>query len=182
MVLPSSSLVGPTNLVMVRCPSCHGLEDKVVDSRTAEEGAAIRRRRECMACGRRFTTFERAEEPMVWVTKRSGRRELFDRSKIVSGIRAASKNRPVTREAIEHLTSEIEDAVRALGPEVSSQAVGREVLERLGRVDDVSYLRFASVYKGFEGVGDFQKELGLLTKSSPPKGAPGPGGAEPAGA
>lgn len=146
----------------------------MVDSRTADEGSAIRRRRECVACGRRFTTYERIDEPMVWVTKRSGRRELFDRAKVASGIRAASKNRPVSLEAIESVACEIEDAVRALGPEVSSQAVGREVLDRLGRLDEVSYLRFASVYKGFEGVGDFQKEMGLLTKASPPKGLEGP--------
>lgn len=115
---------------------------------------------------------------MLWVTKRSGRREPFDRSKIAAGVWSAGKNRLVDRAAADALAAAVEDSVRLLGPEVTSERIGREVLERLRAVDEVAYLRFASVYKSFEGVGDFQRELGLLTKSSPPKEmAPGEGSA-----
>lgn len=157
----------------MRCPFCSDVEDKVVDSRTAEDGAAIRRRRECLACGRRFTTFERIEgvEDGVAVTvlKRSGLKEPFDMAKVVSGVRAACKNRPVPVEAMEELAAEVEEAVRAAGPEVTTELIGLEVLDRLAGLDEVAYLRFASVYKGFEEAGDFQRELGLLTKSTAPK-------------
>jgi transcriptional repressor NrdR len=153
----------------VRCPWCSGQEDKVVDSRTAEEGAAIRRRRECLICGRRYTTFERVEETPVMVAKRSGAREPFERAKVVAGVRAATKNRPVDHLQMEELAAGVEEEVRLLGGEVTSQQIGLAVLERLARVDDVSYLRFASVYKGFEDAGDFQREAGLLTKETAPK-------------
>lgn len=155
----------------VRCPSCSTSDDKVVDSRTADEGAAIRRRRECLACGQRFTTFERIEELSLVVVKRSGLREPFDRGKIVAGLRAATKNRPVVTEQLESLAVEVEDGLR-LDPgtqELTSQQVGLAVLDRLRLLDDVAYLRFASVYKGFEDIGDFEREVGLLTKSTEPK-------------
>lgn len=152
----------------VRCPTCASLEDKVVDSRLADDGAAIRRRRACLACGRRFTTFERIEEAPLLVVKRSGQREPFDRSKLVAGLRAATKNRAVA-DRVEALAAELEDALRLSGPEITSQAVGLAVLDRLRDLDEVAYLRFASVYKGFEDVGDFQREVGLLTKSTEPK-------------
>jgi transcriptional repressor NrdR len=135
----------------------------------ADDGTAIRRRRECTACGRRFTTFERIEEAALMVVKRSGDREPFDRSKVVAGVQAATKNRPVTTEAMETLASEVEEAVRLLGPEPSSQQIGVAVLDRLRRLDEVAYLRFASVYKGFEDVGDFEREVGLLSKATEPK-------------
>ena len=144
----------------------------MVDSRTAEEGAAIRRRRECLACGRRFTTFERIEgieDGTVTVLKRSGLREPFDTAKVVAGVRAATKNRPVPVEAMQELAAEVEEAVRAVGLEVTTEQIGLEVLDRLAGLDEVAYLRFASVYKGFEEAGDFQRELGLLTKSTAPK-------------
>lgn len=153
----------------VRCPSCAGLEDKVVDSRTADDGAAIRRRRACLACGRRFTTFERIEEAPLMVVKRSGQREPFDRAKLVAGLRAATKNRVGVADRVEGLAAELEDSFRLSGPEVASQAIGIAVLDRLRVVDEVAYLRFASVYKGFEDVGDFEREVGLLTKSTEPK-------------
>ncbi|MDA8393085.1 MAG: transcriptional regulator NrdR [Actinomycetota bacterium] len=156
----------------MRCPSCAVMEDRVVDSRMAEDGGAIRRRRECLGCKRRFTTYERIEESVPWVTKRSGGREPFDRSKIAAGVWAAGKNRLVDKSAAEALAASVEEAVRLVGPEVTSERIGREVLERLRALDEVAYLRFASVYKGFEGAGDFQRELGLLTKSSPPKELP----------
>ncbi len=158
------------SVVVVRCPACASLDDKVVDSRTAEDGAAIRRRRECLLCGWRYTTFERVEETVLVVMKRSGHREPFDRSKIVAGLRSATKNRPVLPEQLEALAGEVEEELRLEG-QVTSQQVGLAVLERLRQLDDVAYLRFASVYKGFEDAGDFTRELHLLTltKSTEPK-------------
>jgi transcriptional repressor NrdR len=141
----------------------------VVDSRLADEGAAIRRRRECLGCGRRFTTFERVDEQPLWVVKRSGQREPFDRSKLVDGVRAACKNRPVSDEMLQDLAQQVEEALRGVSTEPSSQQVGVAVLEQLKALDDVAYVRFASVYKGFEELGDFQREMGLLTKTTEPK-------------
>ncbi len=141
----------------------------MVDSRLADEGAAIRRRRECLGCGRRFTTFERVDEQPLWVIKRSGLREPFDRSKLVDGVRAACKNRPVTEEMLQDLAQRVEESLRGVSTEPSSQQVGVAVLEQLKAMDDVAYLRFASVYKGFEDLGDFQREVGLLTKTTEPK-------------
>src|SRR6516164_10095439 len=156
----------------VRCPACSALDDKVVDSRLADEGAAIRRRRECVRCGRRFTTYERLEELPLTVVKRSGQRQPFDRGKVVSGLRAAAKNRPLSDDQLEAIAAEVEEAMRLEGPDVSSQQVGVAVLDRLRLIDEVAYLRFASVYKGFTDVGDFEREVGLLTKSSDPKRHP----------
>jgi transcriptional repressor NrdR len=152
----------------MRCPYCSAEEDKVVDSRMAEDGRAIRRRRECLECHRRFTTFERVEETPLVVEKRDGLEELFDRTKISEGIRRALKNRPVSEEQIEALAEEIEEAVRADGRRrVPSAEIGREVLDRLRAVDDVGYLRFASVYKGFSELTDFERELlSLLNRPS----------------
>jgi transcriptional repressor NrdR len=153
----------------VRCPWCAVDDDRVVDSRLAEEGGAIRRRRECLGCGRRFTTFERVEGAPLWVVKRSGEREPFDRAKIVAGVRSACKGRPITDAQMDELAQQVEDALRSESPEPTSQQVGVAVLEALQRLDDVAYLRFASVYKGFEHAGDFQREVGLLTKTTEPK-------------
>jgi transcriptional repressor NrdR len=141
----------------------------VVDSRLADEGVAIRRRRECLGCGRRFTTFERVDEQPLWVIKRSGLREPFDRSKLVAGVRSACKNRPVTDEMLQDLAQRVEESLRGVSTEPSSQQVGVAVLEQLKATDDVAYVRFASVYKGFEDLGDFQREVGLLTKTTEPK-------------
>jgi transcriptional repressor NrdR len=149
---------------------CGNLDDRVVDSRTSEDGTAIRRRRECAACGRRFTTFERADELPLFVRKRSGMREPFDRAKIVAGLRAATKNRPVTSDQLEALASGVEDHCRLEGGEVTSEAVGLAVLERLRDLDQVSSVRFASVYKEFDDPADFARELRLLTKETAPKG------------
>jgi transcriptional repressor NrdR len=155
----------------VRCPGCSSIDDKVVDSRLADDGGAIRRRRECLVCGRRFTTFERLEEAPFVVVKRSGDREPFDRVKVVGGLRAACKNRPLgTDESVlEALASEIEESLRLEGPEVPTSLVGMTVLERLRDLDEVAYVRFASVYKGFDHPSDFEREIGLLTKASAPK-------------
>jgi transcriptional repressor NrdR len=156
----------------VRCPGCAGVDDKVIDSRTADDGAAIRRRRECLSCGRRFTTYERLEEAPLVVVKRSGARVPFDRSKIVAGIGAAAKNRPVTAEQLEALGAEIEEALRLDGPDVTTEQIGRAVLDRLREVDEVAYLRFVSVYKGFEDLTDFEREVVLLSRR--PRGGPRP--------
>ena len=157
----------------MRCPWCAGLDDKVVDSRLADEGGAIRRRRECLACERRFTTYERVEEVSLLVVKRSGEREPFQRAKVVAGIRAATKNRPVSDEAIDAVAVAVEEAVRLLGPAPTSHQIGLATLERLRHLDEVAYLRFASVYKGFEEVGDFEREAGLLADGG--RGDDGPG-------
>lgn len=149
----------------MRCPSCGGLDDKVIDSRTADDGGAIRRRRECITCNRRFTTYERLEEAPLVVVKRSGQRVPFERSKIVAGIRAAAKNRPVTDEALESLGSEIEEALRLEGPDLTTEQIGRAVLDRLRSLDEVAYLRFVSVYKGFEDLTDFEREVVLLSRA-----------------
>ncbi len=154
--------------MVVRCPGCAHIDDRVIDSRQADDGAAIRRRRECLACGRRFTTFERLEEAPLIVRKRSGSGQPFARSKLVAGMRAAAKNRPVGDDQLEAVAADIEEQARLRGSDVTSAEVGRMVLERLRRLDEVAYLRFASVYKDFEAPGDFQRELGLLTEANPP--------------
>ena len=153
----------------MRCPSCSSLDDKVVDSRTADDGVAIRRRRECLACGRRVTTFERIEEAPLIVVKRSGERAPFDRAKVVAGVAAAAKNRPVDPEVMESLAAEVEEEARLAGSEVSTQVLGIAVLERLRYIDGVAYVRFASVYKDFEDLTDFQREVGELAKATEPK-------------
>jgi len=157
----------------MRCPYCKNVEDRVVDSRLSEDGAAIRRRRECSACGRRFTTFERAEAAGLRVVKRSEEREPFDRLKVIVGVRKACKNRPVTEEAMERIADEIEETARSSGTaEMSSQEIGLAILDRLRDLDDVAYVRFASVYKDFQDVTDFERAVGeLLPKKTPPKRA-----------
>jgi transcriptional repressor NrdR len=135
----------------------------------AEDGAAIRRRRQCVGCGRRYTTFERIDEVPLMVIKRSGERQPFDRGKLIDGLRSATKNRPVSEAQLDQLAQEVEDELREAGSEPTSEEVGIAVLDRLRVVDEVAYVRFASVYKGFEGVDDFRREVGLLTKTTAPK-------------
>ena len=153
----------------MRCPYCAADNDRVVDSRLAEDGIAIRRRRECAACSQRFTTFERVEEVGIVVVKRSGDREPFERAKILSGVRAACKNRPVDEAAMAGIALSVEEAMRLLSRDVTSEEVGMATLEALSGVDDVAYVRFASVYKGFEDTEDFAREIGMLVKSTAPK-------------
>ena len=148
----------------MRCPKCQVDDTKVIDSREAEDGSAIRRRRACASCAHRFTTYERLEEVPLMVVKGNGTREPFDRTKLVAGVTAACKGRPVTAEQIRCLGEAVEDEVRLRGPEVPTSAVGVEVLDRLRLLDEVAYLRFASVYKGFVAAADFQRELVLLKK------------------
>jgi transcriptional repressor NrdR len=148
----------------MRCPKCRADDTKVIDSRESTDGMAIRRRRSCPSCSFRFTTYERMEEVPLVVVKSHGGREPFDRAKIISGVAAASKGRPVSSVDIEALTERVEDHARLHGPEVASVDIGRAVLEELRRVDEVAYLRFASVYKNFDAAADFQRELVLLEK------------------
>jgi len=148
----------------MRCPKCHADDTKVIDSRDAEDGAVIRRRRSCVACSQRFTTYERLEEVPLVVVKTHGAREPFDRAKVVAGVEAACKGRPVTAEQIDQFGDAIEEYARLRGPEIPSTEIGLEVLDRLRALDEVAYLRFASVYKGFDAAADFQRELVLLKK------------------
>jgi transcriptional repressor NrdR len=152
----------------VRCPFCRENDDKVVDSRVADEGSAIRRRRECLACGRRYTTYERVEDVGLIVRKRSGLEEPFDRDKLRSGVERAATNR-LDRATIDAVVASIEDELRDGGGTVPSERVGVAVLERLRSLDHVAYLRFASVYKGFEDLADFEREVGELQKTTAPK-------------
>lgn len=140
------------------------VDTKVVDSRLAEEGAAVRRRRQCLECSHRFTTYERIDEVPLVVVKSDGSRQPFDRDKIVSGVTAATKGRQVDLVQIESLALAVEDEVRLNGAEVSSSRIGLAVLDRLRILDEVAYLRFASVYKDFDAAADFQSELELLGK------------------
>ena len=153
----------------MRCPICSADDDKVIDSRGAEDGSAIRRRRECLSCGRRFTTFERVEEVPLVVVKNSGAVVPFERARIVAGIRAAAKNRPVSEDEMEALAFEVEEQSRLVSGDVTTESIGLAVLEGLRRLDEVAYVRFASVYKGFDGADDFLAEVRALTKESEPK-------------
>ena len=154
---------------MVRCPFCSADDDRVVDSRLAEDGVAIRRRRECANCAQRYTTFERIEEIGLYVIKRSGDREPFVREKILAGVRSAAKNRPVDDEVLEGVAVGVEESMRLLNRDVTSEEIGVSTLEVLREIDDVVYVRFASVYKGFEGTEDFAREIGMLVKTTAPK-------------
>ncbi|HEX9123451.1 MAG TPA: transcriptional regulator NrdR [Actinomycetota bacterium] len=146
----------------MRCPWCGHEQDKVVDSRSAERGGAIRRRRECLSCRRRYTTFERIEDVGLLVVKRDGSREPYLREKVVAGIRKAIVNRPVTDEQVAGVAQRVEERLRRRGPSVTSQQVGVEVLTELKKLDQVAYIRFASVYKDFQALTDFERELGQL--------------------
>lgn len=151
----------------MRCPACGNLRDRVVDSRQTEDGRSIRRRRECETCGGRFTTFERIETAMVQVRKRTGDIEPFDASKVAAGVSAACKSRPVDPGQIAVLVADVEDALRSLAKVVTSDEVGLEVLLRLRGLDEVAAVRFASVYKGFDTISDFEREIRLLQETAP---------------
>ena len=153
----------------MRCPYCGVDHDKVVDSRPSDEGAAVRRRRECLDCGERFTTYERHEEAPLLVRKRSGEIVPFDRAKLRTGIELAIAGRSVAPDAAEIIADDVEERARSQGSQVGSEFLGLAVLEHLRTLDAVSYLRFASVYKGFEDVGDFEREVVELQKTTAPK-------------
>jgi transcriptional repressor NrdR len=142
------------------CPYCRHLDTRVIDSRTADDGAAIRRRRACPACGRRFTT---QETVILTVAKRSGVTEPFNRDKIVRGVRRACQGRPVTEDQLALLAQQVEDVIRGRGSgEIPSQEIGLAILGPLRDLDEVAYLRFASVYRGFESLTDFEQEIASL--------------------
>ena len=144
----------------MRCPFCREDNDKVVDSRSSGEGTIIRRRRECLACGRRFTTYERIEAMLIRVVKKDGRREEFDRSKILAGLVRACEKRPITTEQIERIVSEIENEIYThYDRDVTSRHIGQLVMKRLRELDKVAYVRFASVYREFKDVSDFVEEV-----------------------
>jgi transcriptional repressor NrdR len=149
----------------VRCPFCRHPDSRVIDSRTADDGVAIRRRRSCPECGRRFTT---QETVILMVAKRSGVTEPFSRDKIINGVRRACQGRPVSEDQLAQLAQQAEESIRARGMgEVPSHEVGLAILGPLRELDEVAYLRFASVYKGFESLGDFEKEISVLRDRHP---------------
>jgi transcriptional repressor NrdR len=153
----------------VRCPHCGADDDRVVDSRPTPDAAAIRRRRSCNACSQRFTTFERVELPEVQVRKRSGRLVPFSRAKVLDGMARAAKGR-VEADELERAAAAVEREMRARGErEIPSEQVGLQVLAHLRELDPVAYVRFASVYKNFQGPEDFELELSELRKDAPPK-------------
>ena len=149
----------------MKCPFCRDLENKVIDSRLSKEGDVIRRRRECLECSRRFTTYERAEEAFPLVVKKDDRREQFDRMKIVAGLKRACEKRPVSVEQIEAIVDRIERAIQDRGDkEVDSTVIGEAVMRELHGLDKVAYVRFASVYRSFQDIGEFMSELETLIK------------------
>ncbi len=144
----------------MNCPFCRGLDSKVVDSRASEEGNAIRRRRECLVCQKRFTTYERIEEAPLMVIKKDGRREPFDRAKVLNGLVKACEKRPVPYATLEKLVNTVERELRnRMEQEVASTVVGELIMEGLKGIDEVAYVRFASVYRQFKDLGDLMHEL-----------------------
>src|SRR5262245_47212585 len=144
----------------MKCPFCDDLENRVVDSRLTKEGGEIRRRRECFRCKRRFTTYERIEETLPLIVKKDGRRETYDRAKIIAGLQRACEKRPVSVAAIEEIAETIETSLMERGEkEVPSSAIGEAVMRHLHELDQVAYVRFASVYRSFKDVGEFMREL-----------------------
>ena len=149
----------------MKCPSCGHLEDKVIDSRSAKEGQAIRRRRECLQCHRRFTTYETVETAPLLVIKKDGRREPFSRDKMLNGILRACEKRPIPAERLHGIVDEIESELLRLGQEeVKSSEIGERVMEALHKLDEVAYVRFASVYRHFKDLNEFLEELRSLLK------------------
>ena len=140
----------------MKCPYCGDPESKVIDSRVSKDGAMIRRRRECEVCAKRFTTYERVEEMLPLVVKKDGRREPYDRMKVITGLKKACEKRPISVETIEKTASDIETALLESGDaEVPSSRVGEQVMQALKELDEVAYIRFASVYRSFKDVGEF---------------------------
>ena len=147
----------------MRCPQCGSMDSRVMETRTADEGRSIRRRRECAACGFRFTTYERIEEQkMLWISKKDGRREAFDRSKLIRGISRACERLPVSLDAIEDMAGRIESRLRESGDEVASAEIGELVMKELAEVNKVAYVRFASVYREFTDISSFEQEIARL--------------------
>lgn len=144
----------------MKCPFCSAIEDRVVDSRLSKEGEAIRRRRECLSCKQRFTTYERVEEMLLMVIKKDGRREPFDRQKILQGLKKACEKRPISVMTLEETANRIEKKLMESGDsEIPSSIIGKEVMNRLMDLDKIAYVRFASVYKEFKDTSQFEEEL-----------------------
>ena len=155
----------------MKCPFCDELEDKVVDSRMAKEGEVIRRRRECLGCKRRYTTYERVEEILPSVIKKDGRREPYDRLKILHGLTKACEKRPISVEVLEKSVDDIEKSLQEKGyKEIPSKAIGEEVMNRLHNLDEVAYVRFASVYRSFKDINEFMSELKDILSEKEVKG------------
>lgn len=149
----------------MKCPFCGFLEDKVVDSREAKDGDSIRRRRECLECGRRFTSYERIDEVPYMVVKKDGRREIFDRNKIMSGLLRACEKRPISANQLEALVNSVEKYVQdSVERERRTEQIGKMIMRRLKELDKVAYVRFASVYLEFEDVSEFMEELKILVR------------------
>ncbi len=149
----------------MKCPSCRDVRNRVVDSRLGKDGEVIRRRRQCESCGRRFTTYERVEESLPAIVKKDGRREAFDRRKILAGLQKACEKRPVSVEAIEAVVDAIERQLLDRGEkEVASKVVGEAVVRALHQLDSVAYVRFASVYRSFQDIDEFMQELEDLVR------------------
>ena len=148
----------------MKCPFCGHMEDRVVDSRSTREGEAVRRRRECLACEARFTTYEYVERTPITVVKSDGRRVSYDREKVLRGLLKACEKRPITREELEGLVDDVERSVvfASLGSELTSKRIGEEVMRRLRELDEVAYVRFASVYRRFTDLNQFMEELYAL--------------------
>ena len=150
----------------MKCPGCGNMEDKVIDSRNTREGDTIRRRRECLNCKERFTTYERIEQSMPFVVKKDGRRETFDREKILSGIKKACQKRPISMDKMDDLVHRVEKFFQESGEkEISTVTIGEKVVRELYSFDDVAYVRFASVYRSFKDVNEFMTELQDILKN-----------------
>ena len=144
----------------MRCPFCQHIEDRVIDSRLSKDGDIIRRRRECAQCQRRFTTYERVEETLPLVIKKDGRREIFDRNKILAGLHRACEKRPISVEVLAKLVERIEQRLQEMGDrEIQSRVIGEQIMRELQSLDEVAYVRFASVYRSFKDVNEFMSEV-----------------------
>ncbi len=156
----------------MKCPYCNSSDTKVTDSRDTDDGASIRRRRQCLSCGRRFTTYETVEDMPIRVIKKNGSRELFDRNKLRSGLIRACEKRNITSDQIEEIVNRVEKEIRNnLKQEVSSEAIGNILMDELKDLDQVAYVRFASVYREFKDIGSFMSELETLMKNRQDKQA-----------
>jgi transcriptional repressor NrdR len=147
----------------MRCPFCGDLEDKVIDSRISKDGYSIRRRRECITCKKRFTTHEKIEETLPSIIKKDGRRESFDRDKILNGMKKACQKRPISTESIEAAVDKIEREIQERGvKEIKSSEIGERIMQELHDLDEVAYVRFASVYRSFKDISEFMAEVKAL--------------------
>ena len=160
------ALISRKEAGLMKCPYCGVTEDKVVDSRASKEGTAIRRRRECLGCERRFTTYESIEDTPLTVIKSDGRREIFNKNKLIDKIRLSCTKRPISTEQIEEIADRIEDQLVSKGEREieAKQQIGELVMNELKRLDDVAYVRFASVYRQFKDLSDFKEELRQLER------------------